>query len=477
MATAVLTTALPRWVRAVDALTIAAVVLAIDVAIVGGFALSIGPVPLSVRSPGRLFIAAAVLAAIRHVLFRADPLHVRLARALKRLRGCETAAVAAEAFVSRAAVVVVGFLAVVTFGLSQPETGFVLARDPLLNLPARFDAGWYGTIAQDGYAFHGAYDRQQNIAFFPAFPMLMRAAGVASGGFTPGVPKPWRQARMLWGGVFLSVAAFVWACVYLFRLAREIGLAGRASAAVWLIASYPFAAYFSAAYTEGLFLLGSVGAFYHFRRQEWLRAAAWGLLVGLTRPNGCFLSVALAVLMLEEWRRRSSPRGGRYPRFTALATAASPGVGMLIYSAYIKSLTGSWIGWARVQEAWGRSFEGFTPVLRGLGWVSNEGLVRVVSNVPFDALNATAVVFALAMTWPVWRRLGAAWAVFVLINVVIPVAGGGVLSLGRMTSTLFPLFLALAAILPEAFVVPTVLVFALGQGLVTALFFTWRPMF
>jgi hypothetical protein len=46
-----------------------------------------------------------------------------------------------------------------------------------------------------------------------------------------------------------------------------------------------------------------------------------------------------------------------------------------------------------------------------------------------------------------------------------------------MTSTLFPLFIALAAILPETFVTPVVLSFAIAQGLVAALFFTWRPMF
>ena len=56
------------------------------------------------------------------------------------------------------------------------------------------------------------------------------------------------------------------------------------------MAAYPFAVFFSAPYTEALFVLGAVAAFYHFRRAEWLQAAAWGLLVGLTRPNGCFLS-------------------------------------------------------------------------------------------------------------------------------------------------------------------------------------------
>jgi len=474
MAAAVLNA--PRWARVADAVTIAVVALAADVAVSGGMAFSLGSVRLSIRSPGRLVIAALAIAILRHAAVRADPLHARLARGLARIRRSDAAPVALGALVSRVAVVLVGFFAVVTFGLSKPEIGFTLADDPLLNLPARFDAGWYGTIAQDGYAFNGVYDRQQNIAFFPAFPMLMRAAGAATGGFTPGVPKPWRQARLLWGGVLLSIAGFAWACVYLFRLARDLGLTGRAPTAVWLLAAYPFATYFSAAYTEALFLLGSVGAFYHFRRREWVPAAAWGLVVGLTRPNGCFLSVALAVMLLEEWRARSKG-ADRYPVVTSLATAAAPGIGMLIYSAYIKTLTGSWFGWARVQEAWGRSFEGLAPLTRGIEWIANDGLLRVARNVPFDTLNAAAVLFALAMVWPIWRRFGPAWAVFVLINVITPLVGGGVLSLGRMTSSLFPLFLALAAILPEALVPAVLVAFAAGQGLATALFFTWRPMF
>ena len=130
-----------------------------------------------------------------------------------------------------------------------------------------------------------------------------------------------------------------------------------------------------------------------------------------------------------------------------------------------------------MQEAWGRSFEGLTPVARGIGWITTDGLLRVMANVPFDTLNAAALMFALVMVWPIWRRLGPAWAVFVLINVVTPLVGGGVLSLGRMTSSLFPIFLALAAVVPETAVAPTLVAFAVGQGLTTALFFTWRPLF
>jgi hypothetical protein len=87
------------------------------------------------------------------------------------------------------------------------------------------------------------------------------------------------------------------------------------------------------------------------------------------------------------------------------------------------------------------------------------------------------VIFALLMLWPVARRLGLAYAAFVLVNLVPPLLAGGVLSMGRLTATLFPLFLALAASVSPRAVPPLVTAFALGQGLAAVLFFTWRPLF
>ena len=84
---------------------------------------------------------------------------------------------------SRVGVLAVGYLAVVTIGFAPSATGLELSADPLLNLPARFDAGWYGGIALDGYSFEGRFDKQQNVAFFPAMPLLMRAVGVLAGAF------------------------------------------------------------------------------------------------------------------------------------------------------------------------------------------------------------------------------------------------------------------------------------------------------
>jgi hypothetical protein len=161
----------------------------------------------------------------------------------------------------------------------------------------------------------------------------------------------------------------------------------------------------------------------------------------------------------------------------SLVSAAMPGVGMLAYSAYVYTLTGRLFGWARLHEAWGRSYSGLAPVERAYGWITDEGLLHVIEGVPFDTLNSLGLIFALVMLWPVLRRLGPALALFVVINAIPPMLAGGVLSMGRLTATLFPIFLALAAIASPRTVTAFVIAFAAGQGLATALFFTWRPLF
>jgi hypothetical protein len=92
-------------------------------------------------------------------------------------------------------------------------------------------------------------------------------------------------------------------------------------------------------------------------------------------------------------------------------------------------------------------------------------------------MNALALVFALALLWPVARRLGAASALFVIVTIGPPLLAGGVLSMGRISSTAFPLFLALAAMLPPRAVTPVVTLFGIGQAVAAVLFFTWRPLY
>ena len=112
---------------------------------------------------------------------------------------------------------------------------------------------------------------QQNIVFFPAFPLLMRWTALVGG-------NTW-LAHVV-SGTLISLAAFVAALIYLFALARDYLDEAQSRTALWMLAAFPFALFYGALYTESLFLLTAVGAFYHFRRREWWAAAAWGPLAG-----------------------------------------------------------------------------------------------------------------------------------------------------------------------------------------------------
>jgi hypothetical protein len=466
-----------RWVLAVDAITVTAAALAVLLLIVGPIRRVAAGTSIVIGWQHVLF-AAAALAALRHA-WRSSPSIVSSARHWRAaLVARPSLGDAVLAFwLTRPAVLVVGFLAVVTVGLS-PHAGRP-GGNPLASFPNRFDAGWYAGIAADGYEWQHRFDRQQNIAFFPAYPILLRAGGTAVGAFQPGVPYETRMARLVWTGTTISAVAFFFACWYFSRLAREFLDAPRASAAVLLLAAYPFSVFYSAAYTESLFLLAALGTWYHFRHRQWMRAALWGLLVGLTRPNGFLLSLPLALLALgvREAGSEPNPAGlGRGQLWRRLAVAAMPAAGMLLFTAYLYSFTRVWFAWARMHGAWGRVL-GSTPLLADSPWSGGDGLIRAVIEQPYQTMNGFGLFFALGLTYAVFRRVGTAWGLFVLATILPPLAAGGLLSMGRLTSTLFPLFLALASLLPARATLACAAAFGVLQGLAAALFFTWRELY
>jgi hypothetical protein len=371
----------------------------------------------------------------------------------------------------------------------------------LRDLPARFDANWYAGIALEGYDWQRRFDRQQNVAFFPAYPMLMRAAAALTGAVDERAPRERRIARLAWSGLAVSLLAFVGAAWYFAALSREFLTPERVRPAVVLLAAYPFAVFFSAAYTESFFLLTTLACWYHLRHAEYVRAAAWGLTVGLTRPNGFLLGVPLGLIALG-LRDVSAPVGAATtvpaaPGFSrpvdqgyghrkelrsfrvspaALAVASMPTIGLLLHTLWLYKETGVWFAWARVQVAWGRMVGAATPG-SGFDVTLSGALLHLISDHPYQSLNALGLVFALALLGPVWRQLGPAWTAYILANIVPPLFAGGLLSMGRLTSTLFPLFLALGAVIPLRAVPAVAAAFGLLQGLVAALFYTWREMY
>ena len=460
-----------RMIPWLDAVIVVLVLFSISAAITGGFRTDVLGFRMSVTSWWRTAAVAAVLMALRHWWRPTPSLIARLRDNVRAWRSSPITRATWPIVVStRAGVLVVGLLAVYAIGYPEGRAPIRVAEGEVANLPARYDAGWYLSIAAHGYDYYSnRLDRQQNLVFFPAFPLLMHLGSLLV------------ARQVLWAGTLISIIAFAWATRYLYRLARELMDDERAVVAVTLLATYPFAVFYSAPYTEGLFLLAMLGAWYHLRRDQRWAAFTWGLLAGLTRPNGCLLSVPLALLVLAPlWQqgRLRRPSGGWASLSARMLAAAAPGFGMLIYSAYVYTVTGDPITWIRLQVAWGRENQGVAAFLAG-EWQSVSRLGAydyATSSVP-DTLNMLATAFVAVAVVPVWRRFGLAPAALLALNVLPSVASGGWLSVGRATSVLFPLFLWLADAVPARHRTAVVAAFAGLQVFAAVLFFTWRPLF
>jgi hypothetical protein len=456
-------------IRVFDYLSIGALLLSFTIFLTGGFREWMPWGRVSMTSSLRPLIIAVVVMAVRHWLLPRPTVFTRGVLAARDVVQAVEVREVMPIFVStRACVLLVGLLAVGLFGY-RADAGppWRMYENEFLNLPGRWDTGWYIGIAAEGYRWQPArLAVQQNIAFFPAFPMLMRYISL------------FLAREVMWTGVLISWLACFAALVYVFRFTRDRLGGDAARTAVALVACYPFALFFSTAYTEALFLLTIIGACYHFERSELWKAAGWGLLAGLTRPNGCLLSVVLALIAVRPYWPLSTLERGWRTAVTRLAVAALPGIGMLIYSTFIYSLTGNPFQWAAQNAAWGRVYRGLDTLFEEqVVMLNQDALYAFAATQAVDALQLAAVVFHLVAVWPVYRRLGLPYAAMIVVNIVPPLIMGGLLSMGRVTSVLFPAFVWLATVVPTHHRTGWVIAFAMVQALCAALFFTWRPLF
>ena len=476
---------LPLWVRAADVTTIVLSMVVLHVAVFGP--LRLGSV-LSIGDPWRALLVLAVVSGLRHYLVRTPPVHQRVwARLRSGWRTDVVQAVWPIVVVTRLAVLLVGYLAVASVGYAPGAPPIRVSDNEAANLPLRWDTGWYLNIALEGYQWSPDIDGQQNIAFFPGYPVLTRGVATLIGAQSISrgqLDRPPRlammrfQQRYIAAAMLITVVGFGWGMVFLYQLAREHLDPEATRASLLLLATYPFAVFFSAAYTESLMLLAVVAAFYHFRHEKWIAAAGWGLLAGLTRPNGFLLAGPLAVIGLRQLlaRRAAAQAGDRLVRHALIAAgvAAMPLVGTMIYSGFIYSLTGDPLAWREAHTAWGRSYSGFPTLMVPLESISERGVVAYTTAQPIEALNAVGAILACALIWPITRRLGLEYGVFMILNVGPPLFFGGFLSMGRVTSLLFPMFMYLALVLADRQRQALAVGFAVVQGLAAVLFFTWH---
>lgn len=412
---------------------------------------------------------------------------------------------------SRLLVWVAGMSAVLAFGAGPVRNAF---NPPgvtrglgwlgnLLAAPAaRWDAAWYLVIAHYGYRPDLGAFTSSRTAFFPLYPLGLSAISHLG---VPSVPA----------GVLLSIAALAGGLYGIHRLTTlELARGGRARIGlpdvdagevarltVMITAFAPMAFYFSADYSESLYLALSVGVFLCARQGRWAWVGVFGALAAATRSTGLVLMLPAAMLYLYGPREDRAPDfpSKRPPRLSARRRAPdllSPGAlrhavwwlrpsyrvrrdflwlglvpaGLGLYMLYLALDGGSALLPFHAQAVWGRHFAGpYLGVWDGVR-AAFEGARQLLSlqrhHVYFPAAGGSPFInaghnlmllafllLAIPATVGVLRMLPLAYGVYVIAALAMPlsypVASQPLMSLPRFLVVLFPLSIWLAVWLAE----------------------------
>jgi hypothetical protein len=329
----------------------------------------------------------------------------------------------------------------------------------LLSPANRWDAGFYLGIALDGY--NGVWEHRPGaaLAFFPLYPLLIRVVGEPIDALGLAGAHSFELA-----GVFVSLAAFIVALYLLHRL-TDLELGPRsADNAVALLAFFPMSFFFSAIYSESLFLVFTVGCLYFARRGWWWRAALLGALASATRSQGLLLLLPLAIMLWYRPRtegksvsagQNDSGRARHRPTMRQAAALLLVPLGLVAFLAYVRETTryGA-LAPFHAQELWGREFKG--PIL-GLwdgvtyaadavrGLVTGASLGGPYSPVRQGLVNLTALAFAAIGVAGAFRRLPIAYGAYALAGLIFsisyPMWDDPLRSLPRFVIVLFPIFM------------------------------------
>ena len=415
--------------------------------------------------------------------------HGRAAAALARLRG-DAARMAAvrdswrALWTSRLLIAVAGVCAASAFGAGSTRNafdpphitgGFGRVADLLAAPVARWDSAWYLVIAKFGYEPHLGALTSSRPAYFPLYPLMLNVLGRG------GLP-------LIAAGVLVSMCAFALALYLIHRLTTLELASGRrllvtgpergdvARLAVFATAFSPMAFFFSAVYTDALYMALSVALFWSARNGRWAWAGMLGALAAATRSTGLMLLVPALIIYLYGPREDREPDGAggllqsRYRLRRDVLWLALVPAGVALYCGWLALAGGEALAPFHAEQAWSRHFVGpYVGVWDGLvaGFDGVRQLVSMQTHHVYFALAGGSpyiaawhnlielafVLLAVPAVVGVLRRLPLAYGAYVLAALALPlsypVAPQPLMSIPRYLVVLFPLAIWLGAWLAE----------------------------
>ncbi len=310
----------------------------------------------------------------------------------------------------------------------------------LVDMRNRWDAFWYLDVVDNGYHLNND-NTLSNAVFFPLYPALIKVVGTILLG------------QYALAGWLVSMACLVLAVTYFYRLLREFHPDIEPEWPIFFMLAFPTAFFFTVIYTESIFLLLTLAVFYYSFKGRFATAGLVAFAGAMTHSNGLFFALPI---LWEMWRTKG---------FRELLTLrawpvvmAPLGTFAFVLFDYIKF--GDPMLFFKIQSAWGRSFH--------INWehfslFSHPSIVNM-------GLDIFFALFIIGATVAVWRTLSPLYAVFIALTVFAALSSGTLMSIGRYSLVMFPVYILLARIKSPLFRPAWIFASTLFLALYTVLF-------
>lgn len=282
---------------------------------------------------------------------------------------------------------------------------------------SNWDGGHFIGIAENGYKENFQY------AFFPLYPIIIKLVNYFIGNYNL-------------SAVLISIISVFFALHILFKLiSLDFGKKPAQNTILFLV-FFPTSFYFLVSYSESLFLLLTIAAFYFLRERKLFLATFAAILAGATRFAG--IAVILGFL-LEVYLTSGFNKKNWYVILAPL--------GLFSYCVYLYLNTGDPFFFVSAQTHWQRTLSlpgmNFFQAIRGLADIS---LLRSNPNVILDLSFA---ILGLGLAIRTLRFLPISYSVYSLISIAIPLFTPTLSSIPRFILPVFPIFIVLALLKNE----------------------------
>ena len=269
-------------------------------------------------------------------------------------------------------------------------------------------------------------------AFFPSWTSALR-------GLIHLFPQVSPRALSL----YLSNLLLILAGAVIFQVGRELKAATPGAGLAFLPLSiflFPYSVPSSFGYSDPLFLFLYVLAFYLLLRKHWLLAASTFGLLGITRPQGFWLSGIFSIMSLSQLFTlgRNYFRVEFKNRKVIVASAVIPVLPFLLYLCWQYHYYGDPLAFIKAQASWKRSFTFWRAF---------------IDQAPLPKLFPMMIWTCLIGSFYFLKKRDFHWSFLGLSTFVLtelPLFSGGLMSYSRYLSTNLGMFLFVALFLSES---------------------------